>query len=517
MSKNNEHDQSQFWVAVHAQHIAGQYPGGEIIISSGHSPSGKYHFGTLREPMTASVLAEAIRQHGRSATHIDFIDDFDVLRKIPAGIPKDFEQYLGMPLYLAPSPVEGFDSYADYYLHEWFESYQRLGIEPRIYRSHEQYQAGKFIPYVENMLENLEDVKEIIQRVSKRELPKQWAPVQLLSDDNYLNTWNFKDWDKQKQTILYEDENGEEGELDYASQPGRVKLDWRLDWPARWHMLDVDAEPFGRDHAAKGGSYDTGEEIVRSIFNGQAPYPIRYEFINIAGETKKMSKSAGNVITPKNLLQIMPPSLLRYFILRSRADKPLYFYPGEKLMALYDEYKQVSAAARGGEEHEFMDAYRFADIGDQLTDVPFSHLASVYQAAHGDIARIQELLERTGYEVDRTSLEAELSYVKTWLDGYAPEHLIFQLQEELPEVKLDTPQVLFLANLARKLEGKDEWDPEWIHNTIHELKQEHHLGAAQAFGAIYLILFGQSSGPKVGWYLTTLDKDWLLDRLRLER
>lgn len=516
MITQSKHDQSQFWIAVQAQHIAEQYPEGEITVSSGHSPSGKYHFGTLREPLTASALTGSLRQHGRRATHIDFVDDFDVLRKIPVGVSKDFEQYLGMPLYLAPSPVEGFDSYADYYLHDWLESYRRLGIEAQIYRSHQQYQAGQFTSYVERTLANLEDVKEIIQRISKRELPKQWVPVQILSRDKYLNTWTFKDWDEHKRIILYEDENGEEGELDYVNQPGRVKLDWRLDWPARWHMLGVNVEPFGRDHAAKGGSYDTGKELVRRIFNGQAPHPIRYEFVNIAGETKKMSKSAGNVITPMDLLQIMPPSLLRYFILRSRPDKPLYFYPGEKLMALYDEYKQVAAAARAGHDHEFMDAYRSADIGDRLTEAPFSHVVSIYQAALGDAARIRELLERTGYEADPAVLEAELPYVKAWLDTYAPEHLVFRLQEELPEVKLSTEQITFLANLAAMLEDRQEWDPEWVHSTIHELKQRHNLGAAQAFQAIYLVLLGQTSGPKAGWYLATLDKDWLVGRLRLE-
>jgi lysyl-tRNA synthetase class 1 len=101
------------------------------------------------------------------------------------------------------------------------------------------------------------------------------------------------------------------------------------------------------------------------------------------------------------------------------------------------------------------------------------------------------------------------------LEIYAPAHLRFKLQEELPEIKLGSNQVVFLANLARFME-ETTGDPETIHARIHELKDAHNLSARDAFQAIYLVLLGQTSGPKAGWYLTTLDRAWLTSRLRLE-
>ena len=38
-----------------------------------------------------------------------------------------------------------------------------------------------------------------------------------------------------------------------------------VDWPARWAMLGVSVEPFGKDHATRGGSYDTGARIARTF------------------------------------------------------------------------------------------------------------------------------------------------------------------------------------------------------------------------------------------------------------
>ncbi len=47
---------------------------------------------------------------------------------------------------------------------------------------------------------------------------------------------------------------------------GGGKLTWRVDWPARWAVLGVTVEPLGKDHASRGGSYDTGKRIVREIY-----------------------------------------------------------------------------------------------------------------------------------------------------------------------------------------------------------------------------------------------------------
>src|SRR3954471_6805959 len=98
---------SNYWLDQAAEEIINKYPKGEIIVSSGHSPSGTYHIGTIREMMTASALVWAIRGRGRQAKHIDFVDDFDILRKIPGDLPEDLKGQLGKPLYLATSPQEG--------------------------------------------------------------------------------------------------------------------------------------------------------------------------------------------------------------------------------------------------------------------------------------------------------------------------------------------------------------------------------------------------------------------------
>lgn len=515
---------SNYWLdQTAAQIIAERGPSENIMVSSGHSPSGAYHLGTVREIMTASIVAWAVNQQGHKATHMDFVDDFDAFRKIPAKVSAEFEQYIGQPLYLVPDP-EGdcHKSYADHLYVPFLEALNKVGVEPKVLRAHEIYLAGAFTPYIEAALSNIDKIRALIKEYGGgRELPRDWAPVQLLSDNNNLREWKFTGWDKDRQVVIYEDSEGNSGELDYTT--GRVKLDWRLDWPARWHMYNVNVEPFGRDHATKGGSYDTGKELVKEIYDGVAPYPVPYEFINPAGETKKMSKSAGNVVTLADALDVMPPEILRYFIIRNKPGKTLIFDSGVGLYTLIDEYSKVEEAVANGQDHEFAHAYAAANSlgGDRtIARIPFNHLVSVYQTAQGDEDQILTLLTRTGYDKvvadQKDVLLREIPYVKNWLTKYAPDSVKFEVQKELPKVELSDGQQSFVTTLADSLDKAAELDGPEMHQVIYAAKEEADIKPGEAFQALYRLILGKDSGPKAGYFLSSLDRGWLIKRLRQE-
>lgn len=517
---------SKYWLDIVTAEIMAARPNGPLVVSTGHSPSGNYHIGFLREVLIASAITTQLREQGREATHLDYVDDFDVLRKIPANVSPDFERYLGQPLYLVPDPFgDCHTSYADHFLGGLYDALAHLGIDFTSVRSHQEYQRGRFVSSIEASLTKLDDVKRIISDVSQRQLGADWVPVQILSDEKSLRQWRYTGWDKAKQTVSYRGEDGSEGTVSYAE--GRVKLDWRLDWPARWALWKVDVEPFGRDHASKGGSYDTGKELVAQIFGGTAPYPVPYEFVNLQGQTKKMSKSAGNVMTPLEALEVVPPEIIRYFFAKARPAKVLYFDPGIGLYQLIDEYSKVEAATGADQLHDFTAAYKVASSisaeSQTVSTVPFSHLVTVFQAAQGDRKRVLELLARTGYgeavKSQSQVIEAELEYVKNWLDGYAPPEVKFSLQESLPKVELSDTQTKFLAELAGRLETMAP-DAQAIHDCIYELKEALGLEPAAAFTAIYRVLIDQDQGPRAGLFVATITelkgKDWLAGRFRLQ-
>jgi lysyl-tRNA synthetase class 1 len=517
-----EPKQSNYWLDLVADEIIQRFPKGEVIVSSGHSPSGTYHVGLMREMATSRAIVWTLKQRGISAKHVDFVDDFDVLRKLPVGLPEALNEELSKPLFAAQSPEKGV-SYGEYFYRDLKSALEKAGILPdETYFAHDTYlKDHRYTEAIELALKNLDQAKTIIQEVSNRKLPEDWAPIQLLSDNNRLNEWLYTGHDLRSQTVQYKNQNGKEGELSFAE--GRVKLDWRLDWPARWWMWNVGVEAFGRDHASKGGSYDTGKELVKHVFGGEAPIAVPYDFILIPGQTKKLSKSAGGVITPLEALDIMPPEILRYFMLKSLPKKQLTFDSGLGLYNLIDEYSKVEEAVMDGRGHEFEGAYQAAAEGIQertIARVPFNHLVTAYQTARQDPQEVLEILKRTGWKQtaeDKDVIERELKFVKNWLEKYAPEEVKFQVQDQLPDAPLTDGQRSFLALLATKIvDTKGGVDGQAMHEMIYAAKDQADIKPQEAFQAIYRVVLGKDSGPKAGWFLASLDSKWLSKRLNFE-
>lgn len=495
-------------------------PSGEIIVSSGVSPSGVYHVGTLREVMTAEVIARELRNRGRKVRHIHVSDDLDVFRKVPAGIPESYEKYLGMPLCDIPSPDGSNKSYADFYLEDLYEAASALNMDIDIMIANKKYREGYFISAIELALTSIDKIREILQEVSGHKLGEEWSPVQV-NEDGYLKNRKFISIDKQTKQITYLDKDGNSQKIHYDK--GEVKLNWRIDWPARWSLLGVDAEPFGRDHATKGGSYDTGVEIAKKVFDTEPPLPIPYNFINRTGQTKKMSKSSGDTITSKDLLRILPAEIVWYFMLRYPPSKELFFDEGETLIRLVDEYSGLQAKPDKSEAEKQILELCKQDVSEQtISSVPFSHLVASYQASLKDPEKTLEVIMRTEHKEtvkkqDKV-IKRELRFIDNWLTLWAPEDVKFELLENVSRQKYNDQQILFFSNLADKIENAPaDADGEWFHKAIYEFKEKENLSPKDLFISLYKLIIGKESGPRAGWFLSLLPRDWLISRLRLEK
>lgn len=490
------------------------------MVSSGISPSASYHIGHFREALTADAIAWGLRQRGRQSRHLHVVDNFDPLRKRYHFLPEKYEGYVGWPICLVPDPFDCHSSYAVHYSEEFKASAAQMGIEMDVIYSYEdQYQTGKMTRYIEQALAATPAIHQTFKLIAHRSLPEDWVPIQIMSDSKSFNDWGYVGIDTANKTIRYRDNDGAEGDLSYAG--GRVKLNWRLDWPARWALHGVRVEPFGKEHSTKGGSYDTGAAFVRQVFSGEPPLPLAYDTINMIGDNKKMSSSLGNLITPAEALEIMPPEILRFFVLRSLPKRVLYFDPALGLYNLIDEFSKLEEAVINGDNPEFEQAYRVAtaiQTERTIARVPFSHLVAVWQAARADHELALAILARTGYaevaQRDKLILEREFLFVANWLAKYAPESVKFAIQASLPKIELNIDQQKFLDAVASGIEKADNLDGQAMHEVIYYAIAVSDLKPASAFQSIYLMILGQDSGPKAGWFLATLDREWLIARLR---
>ena len=116
---------------------------------------------------------------------------------------------------------------------------------------------------------------------------------------------------------------------------------------------------------------------------------------------------------------------------------------------------------------------------------------------------------------DKAEAEERGRYAKLWLTTYAPEKYKFEIQKELPEVAkhFGEAERLALTRVCALLESNPSLDGQTLHTRLHELKTELGIKPHQFFGALYLSILGKESGPKAGWFLSVLQRDFLLKRL----
>jgi lysyl-tRNA synthetase class 1 len=478
-------------------------------ISTGISPSGPIHIGNLREVLTADVIFRALRER-RSDLGFHYVaDNFDPLRRVyPFLDPSVYTPLVGRPLSEIPCPCQIHASYAEHFLEPFLKTLKELGIDLVVHRGDALYKSGRMTPQIVAALEGRDRIAQILRESTGKQIDAEWSPFDPLCPAcGRITTTIVTGFSASKQTVDYSCECGSRGTVPMA---GGGKLTWRVDWPARWNVLGVTIEPFGKDHATAGGSYDTGKRISSEVLGYRPPFPVTYEWISLKGRGD-MSSSKGNVISVDRMLEVVPPEVLRYLIVRTQPSRAISFDPGLPLLALVDEYDDVESEGRDLRALALCRASDYRSAG-----VPFKHLVNVVQMANFDPGQVRAILRRGGYEpADEAALKSRIEYARRWLEEFAPAEMIFTLQAALPPgaSSLTPGQKKFLSEAASRL--RPGMDAETIHQTVYSLASEiPALKPAEAFQAVYLALLGKPRGPRVGWFLAFLDHDFVVARFR---
>lgn len=489
------------------------------MVATGITPSGPIHVGNLREVMTADFIYKLLKKKDKKAKFIYIADDFDRLRKVYPFLPDSYKRYVGQPLINVPDPKGCHDNYAQHFLEPFFDVIEKLGVEVKQLSAYQLYKDGKFTEQITTALKNKDKIAQLLEKVSGRDLPDDWQPFNPLCEScGRIDKAKITSVNTKETKVGYKCQAcGHEGVADYSI--GQGKLPWRIDWPARWEMLGVTVEPFGKEHAASGGSWDTGKAIAKKIYNYEPPYPLRYEFIYLKGSKGKMASSTGNVVAIEDFLEIQPPEIVRYMFASTQPTRHVKFDPGEGMIHLVNDYSKLEEESEqsnlSGDKKVIYNLCQ-VDDGSNLPAASFRHLVEAYQAAQGDFEEIVRILKETGHREDlrdELALKDQLQRVKTWLEKYAPDKYKFEVQEEVPDVELDNKQKELLVSLAEEL-VRNEMDAKEVHNRIYQIGEKLDLSARKRFEAVYKALLGQSSGPKAGWFIDILDKEFVIERLK---
>ncbi|MHA1732783.1 MAG: lysine--tRNA ligase [Promethearchaeota archaeon] len=567
------------WLQPHVERVVERLradPDAEVVtLSTGKTPSGHIHLGILREIIICDAIRRKLEELGEPVRFFLFFDSLDAAKRFPSYVDAEYaREHLGKPFCRMPSPFGDdpeADSYARYFGNELLGTFGDLGIRLTPMWTHEVYEGREMQDRIKLALEEADKVKGVIQRFMLPTLDEEkqrqfmetqenWLPAMVICEecertqnrepDGSIAPNRALSYDPATSEVTYKcPACGHEGKVSVYS--GLVKLNWRVDWPAKWSIYRTTLEPAGKDHAVKGGSYDTGLALCREVFGYEGPEKLPYEWLRLGD--RDMSTSQGIVFTPERFLTMAHPELIRMKVLRTNPGKHISFRI-EELAQMYDEYERMARiyyGLEGAESEEVEREVRYVFPLCQVDEGPlpeemtrrwlpfrFAAMAAQLESLLGvekTYERCATVMRKLEYPrlLDQDEVEADLDRARNWLgemkrliSGERNPAVKKKLARnvsfiEIPESvgddikrQLSENQVQGLQVLLEEFRD-DPWDDEdRIQNAVfNAAKGRLDMKPRDLFQAVYLAILGKKMGPRLGPFLVALEKDWVLDRL----
>ncbi|BAB60385.1 tRNA synthetase Lys [Thermoplasma volcanium GSS1] len=484
---------------------------GEQRISTGISPSGPIHVGNMREILTGDILYKAVIKRGLKSDFIYLCDDMDPLRKVYPFLDQSYSKYVGFPLKNIPSP-DGVGVYSDHFLNPFIEVMRKTGIPARVIKTSDLYGNGILADAIDTVMERRSEIKDILEKITGRMIEGDFYPYEPLCEKcgriNSTSVISYK-----YPYAEYTCKCGHHGFADIRRAEG--KMPWRIEWPAKWYALKVSIEPFGKDHGAPGGSYDTGKRIAREIFGIEPPLPLVYERIMLKGKGA-MHSSTGLAIPASEIIDVMPPELLRFLIARVNPSRHIDFDPGLGLLNLFDEFERYLNKYREGDidgDSKAIIEYSLIEKEKLSYPIDFRHLITLIQIYQKKEDILRAAMASTKDQLDESALYDEIKYAKNWLERYAPDNVKFKLLAIDEKAELSDQDRAILSKFL-EVSNSMAWDSNEIHSTVHNVAKDLGIGPDAAFSTFYKVFIGKERGPRLGYFLFNLGKDFTIARIK---
>jgi lysyl-tRNA synthetase class 1 len=496
-----------------------------IRTEMGLGASGFPHIGSLGDAARSYAITLALRDQGYRSELIAFCDDKDGLRKVPAGLPKTLEKYLGFPVTDIPDPFKCHDSYGRHMSSLLLEAMDKCGIEYRYMSAKEAYEKGLLNNEIHTILLNAKKVGEIVKEEVGQERYMEVLPYFPVCENcGRIYTTKATDYLPKERKVLYICEGmeikgkwiegcGHKGEVDVTK--GLGKLSWKGEFAARWKALDIRFEAYGKDIA---DSVRVNDRISREVLGYEPPAHAKYEmFLDKSG--RKISKSAGNVFTPQVWLRYGSSQSLMLLLLKrfvgtrtiDVTDIPAYM---NELDYLEDVYFGKKTVPDKKELAKLKGLYEFCWLlkppKKPSIHVPYNMLTYLAKIAPRgkEIEFITEKLQTYGYlqkgqQLDE-NLKKRIEYAINWARDF----------EEIREttVTLKPEEKAAIKELIETL--KIEEQAEKIQNAIFNTAKKHGILPAEFFKTLYTILIGTPQGPKLGPYIVAMGKQNVINALQ---
>ena len=503
----NSYLESKSWAFEEARRILEKVGGktpkkGYVLFETGYGPSGLPHIGTFGEVVRTSFVRYAFQCIAPEIPTRMFCvsDDIDGLRKVPDNVPQQemVRANLGRPLTSVPDPFKTHESYGhnmNARLRAFLDSF---GFEYEFISATEKYKSGAFDSTMLRVLEKYEELMDLMLPTLGGERQETYSPFMPIDPESgIVIDKGVKGINKEKGTVIYVNTKGEEKEISVTG--GNCKLQWKIDFGARWYSLGVDYEIYGKDH-------QPNEKIYRKvceILGGVPPVNFTYEmFLSDTGE--KISKSKGNGISVEDWLKYAPAESMSLFMYQKpKTAKRLYFDVIPKAM---DEYLTFALAYGNQEELAKLDNPAFHIHSGKIPEISFNlsyslllNLASACNPENDDVLWGFISKYQSGLTPENSPLLAKM--VKSAISYY--NDFIKKNKKFREATEAEKSALRELVETLKNASDEQKNDGALLQNLVFQVGKNHgyEKNMRDWFLALYQVLLGQDQGPRMGSFI----------------
>lgn len=482
---------------------------GYALFETGYGPSGLPHIGTFGEVARTSMVRHAFEQISDIPTKLFCVsDDMDGMRKVPDNLPNQaiLNEHLGKPLTHVPDPFETHESFGAHMNAKLCSFLDTFGFDYEFKSATDLYQNGTYDETLKIVAQRYDAIMKLMLPTLGEERQKTYSPfLPVCPKTGQVLYVSMKHVDGEAGTITFDDADGEEVTLPITG--GTVKMQWKPDMGMRWKALDVDYEMYGKDHLVNGKVYSA----ITRILGGNPPEQFFYElFLDEKGE--KISKSKGNGISIDEWLAYAPTESLSLYMYQSpKKAKRLFF---DVIPKYTDEYVN------------WLTKYHEQDAQAQL-DNPIWHIHKVGSGGVVPEPKMEGLtfglllnLSGVANPEDKQALWAfinqyapaaspETHPLIDELAGYAVRYYHDFIKPTLkPRAPSDAERAALLDLKVMIQNSPDDADNEWLQTEVFTVGKNHEYSNLRDwFKALYEILFGSDTGPRMGSFILLYGKE----------
>ncbi len=320
---------------------------------------------------------------------------------------------------------------ADRYINAFFEDIQKLGIRPADVYSRATDHVPEIITIIKKLIavdaayatagDVFFDVKQFSRygQLSKKKLEDLQAGKRIAVDELKKNPADFVLWKKAKP-----------GEPSWPSPWGNGRPGWHIECSAmsmKFLGNSFDFHGGGQDLIFPHHENEIAQSCASSGCDTFAKYWLHNGFLDMKGE--KMSKSLGNFITARELMEIYPASTIRLFYLQKHYRGPIDFSEdglnaarttAERLALTYKKLARLTPGYTGDFEMESrQQTPRLKEFHHRISTLDEELIAAMEDDFNtpGAIGKLFDIVREVNKFIDEGAAEEQEKEVLAWVQG----------------------------------------------------------------------------------------------------